>query len=313
MLWLKFLLCLLSTSVVLATSSPKATSQKTIQQKLINIASSIQNYEEQLSAIENELRKTQGEEKAILEELDQYNQQLMETIHYLRHARQYSPLLTILSASKPEDVVHSSILLRSITPEIHARNQHLLEKLKTLSHIRTQLETQQNKLRDITYQYHQERENLDMLHQNRLTTNHSLNENNVFTPFTLVTPVAGKIISTYKNPQPEWASFTQGILFITRARAHVFSPLSGKIALAGDYAKGQEKMVIVEAQQSHIVMSGLGTLNCVQGQEIRAGELIGQMPTTNSTQNPPRLYLEVWHQEQTINPQALLKEKRKES
>ncbi len=74
----------------------------------------------------------------------------------MRHATQYSPLLAMLSAPKPENVIHSSMLLRSITPEIHARNQQLLEKVKSLSQIRTQLEEKQNKLRDITFQYHQD-------------------------------------------------------------------------------------------------------------------------------------------------------------
>lgn len=322
MLWLKFLsFLLLSAPLAFAAPSPKTISQKTAQQKLINIASAIQNHEAQLSAVEHDLNQARAEEDAILGELDHHNQRLMETIHYLRHATQYSPLLAMLSASKPEDVIHSSMLLRSITPEIHARNQQLLEKVKTLSHIRAQLEAKQNKLHDITFHYHQERENLDMLLKNRSTTSNSLEEKseNDSGPLTLITPVVGKIIPTYKNPNPEWASFTQGVLFTTRVGAHVISPLSGTIAFAGDYAKGQGNMVIVETPNSHIVMSGLGSLNCTVGQKITAGEPIGRMPMKQSktakasAQIAPRLYMEVWHQEQTIDPQSVLKEKRKES
>jgi len=320
MQWLKILPFLfLSTSLAFAAPSPssKTMSQKDVQQKLIKISSAIQDHEVELSKVEYDLDHARAEENAILGELDHHNQRLMETIHYLRHATQYSPLLAMLSASKPEDVIHSSMLLRSITPEIHVRNQQLLEKVRTLSHIRAQLEAKQNQLRDITFHYHQERENLDLLLKNRSAMNNPLEEKreNDSEHFTLVIPVMGKLIPTYGNPSPEWASFTQGILFSTRVGAQVVSPISGTIAFSGDYAKGEGKMVIVETPNSHIVMSGLGSLNCTIGQHITAGEPIGRMPLKQSkaTRGSPKLYLEVWHQEQTVNPQAVLKEKRKDS
>ncbi|MDF3033726.1 MAG: hypothetical protein K0R76_680 [Alphaproteobacteria bacterium] len=322
MLWHKILPLLMPVSLACATPSPSSrdVSQKAVQQKLVKIAATIQNYEAQLSAVEHDLNQARAEESAILRELDHHNQRLMETIHYLRHATQYSPLLAMLSAPKPEDVIHTSLLLRSITPEIHRRNQQLLEKVKALSHIRAQLETRQNQLRDITFHYHEERNNLDALLKNHSPTVYAIGENpeNNLNTFTLIPPVTGKLIPTYKDPRPEWASFTQGVIFSTRPGAHVISPLSGTIAFAGDYAKGQEKMVIVEAPNSHIVISGLGSLNCKAGQSIIAGEPIGRMPPKPPLkagmpeQNTQRLYLEVWCQEQTIDPRTVLKEKRKE-
>lgn len=320
MLWLRILPFLVPISLAFAAPS-KEMSHKAAQQKLVKIAATIQNHEAQLSAVEYELNQARTEENAILEELDHHNQRLMETIHYLRHATQYSPLLAVLSAPKPEDVIHSSLLLRSITPEIHIRNQHLLEKIKTLSHIRTQLEVKQNQLRDITFHYHQERENLDVLLKNHSETSIPREENseNNLEVFTLLPPVAGKLIPTYKNSNPEWASFTQGVLFNARDGAHVVSPLSGTIAFAGEYANGQGKMVIVETPNYHVVISGLESLNCKKEQNIIAGEPIGRMPikhplkTKASEQNSQQLYLEVWHQEQTIDPKTVLQEKRKES
>lgn len=323
MQWLKvvfFLFVAISWVYAGPPSSSKTTQQREAQQKLIKIAAAIQDHEAQLSKIENDLSFARGEESAILEEMEYHNQRLMDTIHYLRHATQYSPLLSMLSASKPKDLIHSSMLLRSVMPYIHVRNQQLLEKVTALSQIRTQLEDKQNQLRDITFHYYQQRENLDTLLKNRPTIRNSLEEQAEvdLQQFTLIPPVSGKLIPTYGNPNPEWASFTQGILISTRSGAHVISPISGTIAFSGDYAKGEGKMVIVETQNSHIVMSGMGSLNCTVGQSIAAGEPVGRMPTkksksSNGSSQNPRLYLEVWHQEQTVNPQTVLKAKRKES
>ncbi len=321
MLWLRILPFLLPVALTATAAPSKTAPKRTTQEQLITIAATIQNHEFQLSAIENELSQAREEESAILSELDHHNKRLMETIHYLRHATQYSPLLAMLSAPKPENVIHSSMLLRSITPEIHLRNQQLLGKVKSLSQIRGQLEEKQNKLRDITFQYHQEHENLDTLLKTRSKTNTSANNHlgNNTEILNLIPPVVGKLIPTYGDTNPEWAPFTQGVLFITRNGAHVISPLSGTVASAGDYANDQGKMIIIETPNSHIVMSGLGSLNCMVGQNVIAGEPIGRMPAKHpkkiqaSAQSSSRLYLEVWHQEQTVDPQSVLNEKRKES
>ena len=322
MLWLRILPFLfpLTFEAMAGPLSPSKTKPKgTTQEQLIAIAATIQNHEFQLSAVEHELNQARTEESTILSELQHHNQRLMETVHYLRHATQYSPLLAMLSAPKPENVIHSSMLLRSITPEIHARNQQLLEKVKSLSQIRTQLEEKQNKLRDITFQYHQDHDNLNELLKTRSRMSNSLKKQpeNTSEILNLIPPVAGALIPTYGDTTPEWAPFTQGVLFTTRSGAHVISPLPGIVASAGDYANGQGKMLIVETRNSHIVMSGLGSLNCTVGQNVIAGEPVGRMPKhpkkiKASPQSSPRLYLEVWHQEQTIDPQSVLNEKRKD-
>jgi septal ring factor EnvC (AmiA/AmiB activator) len=320
MMWLRVSLFLLPLAFEAgATPASKVKSKGNIQDQLIAVAAAIQKHEFQLSSVEQELNQARGEESAILGELHNHNQRLMETVHYLRHATQYSPFLAMLSAPKPENVIHSSMLLRSITPEIHGRNQQLLEKVQSLSQIRAQLEEKQNKLRDITFQYHQDHDNLNQLLYTHSKTSNLIKKQpeNSSEIINLIPPVVGELIHTYGDTTPEWTPFTQGVLFTTRSGAHVISPLSGTIASAGDYANGQGKMVIVETQNSHIVMSGLGSLNCTVGQNVIAGEPIGRMPKgtkkiKDPSQKAPRLYLEVWHREQTIDPQSVLNEKRKD-
>ncbi|MBM3468571.1 MAG: hypothetical protein FJX71_03975 [Alphaproteobacteria bacterium] len=315
MQWLKrvIFLSLLLTQAPAAQPS-KASSKRTVQEQLVNIATNMQNFETQLSTVEQDLNRAREDEDAILNGINHYNQRLLETIHYLRHATHYSPLLAMLSASKPQDVIHSSMLLRAITPELHARNQQLLQNVKTLSQIRSELEEKQAQLHNITFQYHQEREKLDLLIKERPKNNASFNvgsENNNI--LSLIPPVAGKLIPTYKNLEPEWASYTQGVLFSTRSGAQVVSPLSGTIAFAGEYAKNQGNMIIIDTPHAHIVMSGLGTLNCSTGQNVMAGEPIGRMPIVHQKKDKgkslslPKLYLETWCQEQTVDPQTILR------
>jgi septal ring factor EnvC (AmiA/AmiB activator) len=76
-------------------------------------------------------------------------------------------------------------------------------------------------------------------------------------------------------------------------------------------------MVSIQTPNYLIILAGLETLNrnCVVGQKVIAGEPIGLMQKKNtkkfksSPQLMPQLYLEVWHQEQTIDPQTVLQEK----
>jgi len=295
---------------------PKKLSPKETAEKLARIAAAIQNYEHQLSAVEHDLDQARAEENSILQEVDHHNQRLMETIHYLRHATQYSPLLAMLSASKPEDVIHSSMLIRSVTPEINFRNQQLLEKVKILSQIRAQLESKQEELRTITFKYYEERDNLDSLQITRPQPQAITGEipQNDTEELILKKPVVGKVIPTYQSTNPEWAAYTQGILFTTRVEAQVVSPISGLIISAGDYAEGQGKMISIQTSNVLIMMSGMESLhtNCTAGQYINRGDPIGRMPKkiskkNNATvQSAPKLYLEVWRQEQTIDPQTVL-------
>lgn len=324
MMWLRIVLTLLLIiHVVLAQPNAKKLSQKEAAQKLVTIAATIQDHERQLSAVEHDLNLARAEEGAILAELDHHNQRLMETIHYLRHATQYTPLLAMLSAPKPEDVIHSSMLLRSITPEIHHRNQQLLEKVHTLSDIRNKLEKKQNQLQDLTFNYYQERESLDFLLNTNSQPPSTLDESTAesLSELTLRKPVVGKLIPSYGSTDPELASYNGGVLFVTRSEAQVVSPLSGTIVFAGDYAKGQGKMVSIQTPKYLIILSGLETLNrnCTVGHNAVAGEPIGIMQKLNLkksktfVQKQPRLYLEVWNQEQTIDPQSVLQEKGKDS
>lgn len=281
-------------------------------QDLVGIASQIQKQEAQLSMLEDELNQARVQENMLREEIRFCNQQLMQTIHYLRHAKQYSPLLAMLSVEKPENIIHSSLLLRFLTPKIQMHNKQLFEKIKQSENLRRELEEKKAKLRDVTFQHYQDRNNLDVLLKKRSDT--SLSEDIVEKKPTdilnIISPVMGKIIPTYGNMTPEWAPYTQGVLVVTRSEAQVVSPLSGIIAFAGDYAPNQGKMVIVETPHSHVVLSGLDSLTCYEKQAIKIGEPLGRMCkiTKNSVKSDqPKLYLEIWHQEQTIDPQSILK------
>lgn len=284
-----------------------AASQTSTYQQLVALTAKIQAHEGQMMGIEQELSQAHQEEQIMLKEATQWHRQLMETIDYLRHVTHYSPLLAIFSAAKLEDVIHSTILIRSLTPEMAARTGKLLEKMRTLGLIREQLEEKRTKLHHLTLQYQQEYERLDDLIKTR---SQSIEQPASPSPSSdlMPPPVVGRMIPTYGNTSPEWASYSQGVLFDTRPLAYVVSPLSGTVAFAGNYAQNQGEMVIVQTMHSHIVLSGLGTVSCSIGETIMAGEPVGRMPQRPLKNNGTvRLYLEVWRQDQTVNPQTVIK------
>jgi septal ring factor EnvC (AmiA/AmiB activator) len=297
-----FFLCFLA-----IFAQTQATSQTSIHQQLVDLTAKIQTHEGQMMGIEQDLSQIRQEEQAMLKEINQWHQHLMETIDYLRHVAHYSPLLAIFSAAKLEDVIHSTILIRSLTPEMAVRAGELSEKMNALALIRGQLEEKREKLHHLTLQYQQEYERLDELMKVRpqgIEQPASPSPSSDLMP----PPVVGTMVPTYGNTSPEWASYSQGVLFDTRPLAYVASPLSGTVAFAGDYAQNQGKMVIIQAMHSHVVLSGLGTVSCSIGETIMAGEPVGRMPQRPLKNNEAvRLYLEVWRQDQTVNPQTVIK------
>jgi septal ring factor EnvC (AmiA/AmiB activator) len=302
MLFHSFFLCFLAIFAQI-----HATSQTSSHQQLVDLTAKIQAHEGQMMRIEQELSQVHQEEQTMAKEASQWHQQLMETIDYLRHVAHYSPLLAIFSAAKLEDVIHSTILIRSLAPEMAARTGELLEKMKKLGLIREQLEEKRKKLHHLNLQYQQEYGRLDELIKTRPQ---GIDQPAAVPspPGLMPPPVVGTMIPTYGNTNPEWASYSQGVLFDTRPSAYVASPLSGTVAFAGDYAQNQGKMVIIQAVHSHVVLSGLGTVSCSIGETIMAGEPVGRMPQMPLKNNETvRLYLEIWRQDQTVNPQTVIK------
>ena len=81
------------------------------------------------------------------------------------------------------------------------------------------------------------------------------------------------------------------------------APADGEIKFADNF-KGFGKVIIMSHKNGYnTIMTNLGTINVMLGQEVLAGEPIGRMDSNKS-----EMYLEVRRGDKVVNPANLFKE-----
>ena len=115
----------------------------------------------------------------------------------------------------------------------------------------------------------------------------------------MLAPVVGRLISSFGQTTGEYSSFSKGILFISRPGAQVISPIQGKVVFSGSF-RHYGNMVILQQNDYYLALSGLQFLNSQIGQTFLKGEPIGRMPIKNT----PKLYLELWHGTELVDPSS---------
>lgn len=107
-------------------------------------------------------------------------------------------------------------------------------------------------------------------------------------------PAAGKIVALFGQAR---GAHSKGIEIKTRAHAQVVSPFDGKVVFAGPF-RGYGRLLIIEHGEGyHSLVAGFDHLDSVVGQYVLAGEPVGTMG-----ENGPKLYLEMRHDGEAINP-----------
>lgn len=112
-------------------------------------------------------------------------------------------------------------------------------------------------------------------------------------------PVPGRIVMGYGETMPNGIT-SKGVSIATRPSAPVVAPQPGRVVYAGHF-RGYGNLVIIELQdRSHLLISGMEKIHASVGDQVLAGEPVGEM--TPSTKEPPRLYFEVRRRGQPVNP-----------
>jgi murein hydrolase activator len=122
-------------------------------------------------------------------------------------------------------------------------------------------------------------------------------------PFTeaeghLVFPVSGKIVRRYGEAD-ELGVTSKGLTFRTRPEAQVVAPYDGRILFAGPFQGYGQILIIGHGDGYHTLLAGLDRIDGSVGQWLVAGEPVGAMA---GGAGKPRLYLELRHNNQPINP-----------
>ena len=110
-------------------------------------------------------------------------------------------------------------------------------------------------------------------------------------------PAHGKIVQRFGQIS---GTQNQGVILETRPDAQVISPHDGWIVYAGPF-RGYGLLLIIEHGEGyHSLLTGFSKLDSVPGQWVLAGEPVGLMGAPKSGR--PRLYIELRHNGQPINP-----------
>ena len=117
-------------------------------------------------------------------------------------------------------------------------------------------------------------------------------------------PAIGQIVIGY-DARLEEGGRSEGITIRTRRAAQVVSPYDGEIEFAGPFRSYGRVLIINVGSGYHVVLAGLATTFAQAGQEVLAGEPVGEMAT--DTRIVPNLYMEVRQASEPQNPTLWLK------
>jgi murein hydrolase activator len=109
----------------------------------------------------------------------------------------------------------------------------------------------------------------------------------------MVVPAAGEMVGNFGSDS------SKGLTFATRPGAEVVAPFDGRVLFAGAFRGYGQILIIGHGDGYHSLVAGLDRIDSAVGQWLVAGEPIGRM---SADEAKPRLYLELRHNGQPINP-----------
>lgn len=131
-------------------------------------------------------------------------------------------------------------------------------------------------------------------------------------------PALGRVVGHYGRPDGA-GGHAKGITIATQPKAQVVAPFDGQIVYVGSLPGYGELLIIEAGEGYHLVLSGLTRINGVVGQNLLAGEPVGQMGsevgssggTSTSTAQlreaaKPHLYFEMRQNGKPFDPEPWL-------
>lgn len=233
------------------------------------------------------------------------------------------------------DYVLTSVLLASVSDKFDEQITDATKKLKELDKIHDERTNEKEKLDRSTKKYTNEKKELDKLLKTRSAQNEKLKNQQIalqdklkklsaraksiselsagvgssemgsdakFSKRKLNVPVRGRLVVRY-GEKTALGLKSDGWRIHTRGDALVMAPADGVIKFADSF-RGFGKVVIMSHKNGYnTVMTNMGSIDAVVGQEVLAGEPIGRM-----NENKPEMYLEVRRGNKSIDPARLFNE-----
>ena len=117
-------------------------------------------------------------------------------------------------------------------------------------------------------------------------------------------PAIGRIVIRYGARLKEGGR-SEGVTIRTRRAAQVVSPYDGEIEFAGPFRSYGRVLIVNVGNGYHVVLAGLAATFAEAGQEVLAGEPIGEM--ASDTRIVPDLYMEIRQASDPRDPALWLK------
>ena len=115
----------------------------------------------------------------------------------------------------------------------------------------------------------------------------------------MAVPASGALVVHFGDVMQAGAAPSKGLTFETRSGAQVVAPFDGKVLFAGPFKGYGQILIIGHGDRYHSLLAGLDRVDASVGQWLVAGEPVGVM---SQGSQKPRLYLELRHDGQPINP-----------
>ena len=233
------------------------------------------------------------------------------------------------------DYVLTSVLLSTASDKFDEQITEATQKLKELDRIHDERTTEKEKLDRSAKKYTNEKNELDKLLKTRSAQNEKLKSQQIalqdklkklsarakniselsagvgssemssdakFSKRKLNVPVRGRLVVRY-GEKTALGLKSDGWRIHTRGDALVMAPADGVIKFADSF-RGFGKVVIMSHKNGYnTVMTNMGSIDAIVGQEVLAGEPIGRM-----NENRPEMYLEVRRGNKSIDPARLFNE-----
>ena len=291
--------------------------------RLIATAYELQKLEHQKLICEYEIRTLRANEKQTEKLILNRFPELFRMARLTTSFERASNLITAFFTHQHTDLIRGIILARYLIPQLRTQREALHKHLDELQKAGKERANKETRMRDLTtthekYLRHHNDLLADKAHHKRLmfkkrslflgqTPQHigeALRALEVFFETTLLPsqnqvldirqPVVGNII---KDPTKPMAACLQ-----TSCDTTVVSPWHGVLAYTC-FLPGKGQALFIKQDRFYLILVGLGSVTCREGEELTPGEPIGRtLPSADSLSHQPILELYVYDKERAVNP-----------
>jgi septal ring factor EnvC (AmiA/AmiB activator) len=310
-----------------------------LRDRLVAAAVQRSRLEDQTAAAEVRLAALQADEAAQTAALRRDRAAIEDLLAALMVMERQRPPAIAVSAGKAEDAVRAAILMGAIAPDLETRARKAAAEISALTAVRAAIVTQRDALNAAEADLDAQRGEIENLLAAKREAQAALQAGAaaarrraadlagraqslraLIDRFAaprpggrppadvpgfaqargqLAPPAAGRILRAF-GVRADALEPARGLTIATRKRAQVLAPFDATIIFAGPYRTYGGVLILDVGDDYLLVLTGLETLYGVIGQEVLAGEPVGEMADRRDP--TPELYVELRRKGEPIDP-----------